>query len=149
VAVPVGGAASRRRHHAPGVRVRSASLPETERGSVSVVAAAVPLMVAVLVLAAADLWRVMGAAAHAQTAADAAALAAAQEQVAPAGSDPARAAASYARANGATLVSCSCPPDGSRVSVTVAVTTGPLAIMGGSRTVTRRAGATSTPGGGP
>ena len=67
------------------------------------------------------------AAIRAQTAADAAALAAAPETFF--GGDPATLAREYAHANGATLIVCECPVDSTwqtrRVTVTVRV---PLAI---------------------
>ena len=67
------------------------------------------------------------AAIRAQTAADAAALAAAPETFF--GGDPATLAREYARANGAALIACECPVDSTwqtrRVMVTVRV---PLAV---------------------
>jgi secretion/DNA translocation related TadE-like protein len=66
-----------------------------------------------------DVARASGARARAQTAADAAALAAAQEQILPSGSGPADAAAQYAERNGARLVACRCPGGGTEAVVVV------------------------------
>ena len=60
-----------------------------EEGSVSVVVAAVILVSLVLCLGVADVARVLIARSHARIAADAAALAVAQELVLPTGADPA------------------------------------------------------------
>ena len=60
--------------------------PPTERGSVTIVASGVMVVMAVLALACADVARTLTAASVAQTAADAAALAAAQELALPGGS---------------------------------------------------------------
>ena len=59
-----------------------------ERGSVSIVVAAVVLLALVLSVGVADLARVLVARSHARTAADAAAFAVAQELVLPSGADP-------------------------------------------------------------
>ena len=82
--------------------------PGSERGSVTVLTAATILLAGVLCLVAVDLFRVVDVKARAQTAADAAALAAAQELAIPSPQSPAEAAAEYARLNGATLRSCDC-----------------------------------------
>ena len=73
----------------------------------------------ILVAFTADLSLASGARARAQLAADAAALAAAQELALPGGRDPADAAAEYAERNGATVVACTCPGDGREAQVTV------------------------------
>ena len=65
------------------------SLTSSERGSVSMLAAAVMLMVVVMALATSDVARALSAVSRAQAAADAAALAAAQEMVEPTGESPA------------------------------------------------------------
>jgi secretion/DNA translocation related TadE-like protein len=57
----------------------------------------------------------------AQTAADAAALAAAQEIALPSGSTPEQMAADYAGRNGATIVSCTCEASTSEAVVQVRV----------------------------
>jgi secretion/DNA translocation related TadE-like protein len=79
-----------------------------ERGSVTVVAAAVMALVAVFTMGAADVGKALVARERAQAAADAAALAAAQELVMPSGRAPAELAAEYAARNGATLSRCLC-----------------------------------------
>ncbi|MFL5735936.1 MAG: pilus assembly protein TadG-related protein [Actinomycetota bacterium] len=76
-----------------------------ERGSVSIVAAVAIAVLASLTMGCADLARALVAVGRADTAADAAALAAAQELALPTGALPASVAADYAERNGATLVS--------------------------------------------
>ena len=100
----------------PQIKKRSRS----ERGSVTVVTAALLLLLAVLALVMADLVRALTSKSRAQIAADAAALAAAQELVVNAGGNAARVAAAYARENGALLESCDCAT-GSQAVVTVRV----------------------------
>ena len=73
-----------------------------EDGSVSIVVAAVILLSLVLSMGFADVARVLIARSHARTAADAAALAVAQELVLPTGEDPAQVAARFATAQGWT-----------------------------------------------
>ena len=92
----------RERHRPSGVRVRS------ERGSVSIVVAAIVVLALVFSLGVTDVARVLVARSHARTAADAAALAAAQELALPSGADPADIAAGYAERNGAVLNDCVC-----------------------------------------
>ena len=110
-------------------------------GSVSIVAAALMSVALVLAMGAADLARVLTSAARAQTAADVAALAAAQELAAPSdlGLSPTEIAASYATRNDATLTGCACDPGGSETVVTVRVTVGPLLFAPDDRVVTARA----------
>ena len=91
--------------------MRPVARRSSEAGSVTVLAASVLFLAGVLVLVAVDLLRVVQARARAQTAADAAALAAAQEIAVPAGRTPAEVAAEYAERNGGTLVSCDCAPN--------------------------------------
>ncbi len=110
-----------------------------DQGSVSVVAAGVMLVMLVMVLAASDVASVLRARSAAQTAADAAALAAAQEMAFPSDGDPADAAAAYARKNAADLVSCQCDADSMEAVVTVRAGVGSLLLLGGTRTVTSRA----------
>ena len=62
----------------------------SERGSVSMVVAAIVLLALVLSVGVTDVARVLVARSHARTAADAAALAAAQELALPSGADPGR-----------------------------------------------------------
>lgn len=102
-----------------------------ERGSVTVVAAAVMALVAVLTMGAADVGKALVARERAQAAADAAALAAAQELVTPIGRSPAELAAEYAARNGATLASCVCPSGSSEAVVEARVSVGGLLLVPG------------------
>jgi secretion/DNA translocation related TadE-like protein len=106
-----------------------------QRGSVTIVVAGVLSAVLVLSLGAADLARVLVTSARAQTAADAAALAAAQELAVPSEVEPSDAAAEYASRNGGLLVSCSCPDGGSEATVEVRVAVGPLLLFADDRAV--------------
>ena len=91
-----------------------------ERGSVSIVVVALMAVALALSMGAADLARVLTGAARAQTAADAAALAAAQElAVGSSGSAPGDLAAEYAGRNDAVLTSCTCDAGGTEAVVTV------------------------------
>ncbi|MEX0990313.1 MAG: Rv3654c family TadE-like protein [Actinomycetota bacterium] len=110
-----------------------------ERGSVTVVVAAILTGVLVLGLGAADLARVLATAGRARTAADASALAAAQELVFPSGPAPGEIAATYANHNGAGLDACSCEPGSAEVTVRVWVPVGPLLLFGDDRVVHRTA----------
>jgi secretion/DNA translocation related TadE-like protein len=103
-----------------------------ERGSVSVMLCAGILVVLVLVMGTADLGRALVARSRARTAADAAALAAAQELALSTGEDPSALAADYAGRNGATLVSCACAAGTFDVTVEVAVPVGDLMLVPGS-----------------
>ncbi len=118
-----------------------------ERGSASIVVAAILVLVMVLALGAADLARVLTAAARAQAAADAAALAAAQELAIPSGLEPADAAAEFAALNGAALVSCACPTGSLEATVEVRVDVGPLRLLAGERWVVADARAIVETGG--
>jgi len=110
-----------------------------ERGSVSILAAGVLVLAALLTLASVDVMRAVGTVARAQAAADAAALAAAQEIAAPTGGwSPADAAAFYAGRNGAVLVSCTCA-FGSAEAVVQVRSTLALLFVGPDRTVTAEA----------
>jgi secretion/DNA translocation related TadE-like protein len=95
--------------------------PRTERGSVSVVVAAVVGMALVVTMGAADVGRALLARSRAEAAADLAALAAAQELAFPSGADPSSIAADYADRNGARLVSCSCAAGTTEAIVHVAL----------------------------
>lgn len=117
-----------------------------ERGSVTVVAAAMMAIIATLVLGSADVWRVLEAKSRAQTAADAAALAAAQSLALPDGGAPVEAAMSFAAANGGELRSCSCDPGRADAVVEVSVDVGDLVFIPGSHSVTARAMAVSGAG---
>ena len=109
-----------------------------EGGTVSVVTAAMLVLTLVLSLAAVDLLRVLQARAVAQTAADAAALAAAQDMALRSGEDPAAAAAAYATRNGATLTSCACTPSGNEAVTEVEVVAS-FILLGPDRPVVARA----------
>jgi secretion/DNA translocation related TadE-like protein len=104
-----------------------------------VVAAAVLALLAVFVLATADATRALLAVGRAQTAADAAALAAAQELVSPSGADPQAAASRYAEANGGRLVTCECEAGTTEATVDVAVPAGHFLLLPGPDAVTRSA----------
>jgi secretion/DNA translocation related TadE-like protein len=117
---------------------------DRERGSVTIVMAAVLMVGCVLVLVSVDLLRVLQAKAEAQTAADAAALAAAQEIAMPTGRTPQQAAGDYAGRNGGTLVACACAPGTTQATVAVRIVTS-LVFLGGRRTVLQRARAVIGP----
>lgn len=110
-----------------------------QRGSVSVLLAAGILVVLVLVLGITDVGRVLVARSKARTAADAAALAAADELALPTGADPAALAAEYATRNGADLTACTCTAGTFEAVVMVEVTTGDLLLFPGVRVVVARA----------
>ena len=119
-----------------------------QRGSVSVILAAGILVVLVLVLGVTDVGRVLIARSKARTAADAAALAAADELALPTGADPAALAAEYATRNGADLTACACAAGTFEAVVMVEVTTGDLLLFPGVRVVVARARAVvDLPGG--
>ena len=109
-----------------------------ERGSVSIVVAAGVAVVLVLTMGVADLGRVLTARGRARVAADAAALAAAQELAVPTGLDPAALAAEYAEANGAEIVSCGCAVGTSKARVVVRVPLGDLLLVPGAPTIDSR-----------
>jgi inhibitor of cysteine peptidase len=105
-----------------------------ERGSVSLVAVGLIVLTAILALLFVDLLHVVAAKGSAQTAADAAALAAAQELVIPSDRSPADVAAEYVAINGGQLVSCRCDP-GTTEAVVVVARTVTLPFLGGNRTL--------------
>lgn len=109
-----------------------------DRGSVSIVVAAILLVAMVFGLGLADLARVTVAAARAQTAADAAALGAVQELVVP-GVPPDEVAADYASRNGGRLLSCTCDVSSLEAVVEVEVPVGPLLLFPDDRGTTARA----------
>jgi secretion/DNA translocation related TadE-like protein len=90
-----------------------------ERGSISLVMVAALGFSMILAALITDVAGASAAKARAQTAADAAALAAAQEQVLLSDRRPADVAAEYAARNGAKLVSCRCPDRGADAVVVV------------------------------
>ncbi len=110
-----------------------------QRGSASVVVAGVLASLLVLAMGAADVVRVLAARSAAQTAADAAALAAVQEQALPGGLEPAGLAAEYAARNGATLVACECEPGAFESTVSVRVPVGPLLLFPDDRAASAQA----------
>ena len=110
-----------------------------ERGSVTVIVAALVLVALVLSLGVADLGRVLVARSHARTAADAAALAVAQELVLPTGRTPTDVADEYAARNGAIVRSCACAAGTFEASVTVSIDVDGLLLVPGSRSVSAAA----------
>jgi secretion/DNA translocation related TadE-like protein len=94
------------------------------------------LAVLVLAMGTADLGRALVARSRARTAADGAALAAAQELALSTGREPSVFAADYAGRNGATLVSCACATGTYDVTVEVSVPVGDLMLVPGSPVVT-------------
>ena len=110
-----------------------------ERGSASIAAAGAAAIALALSLLVADMGRVLVVTSRAQTAADAAALAAAHEMALPTGADPAALAAEYASRNGATLSSCNCPPGAFEASVAVEVPVGDLLLVPGERSAVAEA----------
>ncbi|MGH2692004.1 MAG: Rv3654c family TadE-like protein [Actinomycetota bacterium] len=109
-----------------------------ERGSASLVMAAALGLAAILSALSADVSRVATARVRAQTAADAAALAAAQELVAPSSTSPAQAAEQYAGRHGAAITECNCDPGSDEALVTVELEVS-LPFLGGERTVSAEA----------
>ncbi len=107
----------------------------SQRGSVTLVAAATMGLIVVLTLGAADLGSALVAREQARSAADAAALAAAQELVLPTGRPPIDVARDFAEDNGAVLVACACEPGTAEAVVTVSVTTRPFLLVTGVRDV--------------
>ncbi len=120
-----------------------------ERGSVSIIVVAIVAVIVVLGLCAADLARVLTVSAGAQSAADAAALAAAQELAVPSGVDPSELASEYAARNGAALVSCTCERGSLEATVDVRAPVGPLQVFGDDRIVGASARAVVDPPGEP
>ncbi len=99
-----------------------------ERGSATVLAVAVLVVLAVIAMGLADLGRVLLATDRAQTAADAAALAAAQSLAFPTDLEPEPAARALAERNGAALVSCVCEPGTFEARVEVRAPVGGLLL---------------------
>ena len=109
-----------------------------ESGSVSVVAAAVMVVALAMAMGIADVVKVLIGVDRAQTAADAAALSAAQEMASGSG-DPTEAARTFAGRNGAVLEACDCPEGGTEAVAGVRVRVTGLLLLGGDRIVTARA----------
>ena len=117
---------------------RASPIPRrgSERGSVSLLSAAVLAALVVLAMGVSDVARVLHAASRAQTAADAAALAAAQAlAIDEEGPEPADLAGEYAARNGAVLETCACDLGTFEATVTVRMPIGDLFLVGGDRTV--------------
>ena len=113
-----------------------------ERGSITVIAAAILAIALVLALGGADLARTLVAQARAQTAADSAALAVAQEMAMPSGREPDQVARDYAQRNGGQVTTCDCVSGGDGATVEVRVPVGPLLLFADDRVVIARARAT-------
>ena len=116
------------------------------RGSVTVLSAASLMVACVLCLVSVDLLQVLRAKAHAQMAADAAALAAARELAIPSSRTPYDAALQYAELNGAVLESCVCAPGSGEAVVAVEMTV-QLAFLSPTRPIVARARAVVEGGG--
>lgn len=113
--------------------------PESQRGSVSIIVAAVGTIALVAALGMADLGKALVARARARAAADAAALAAAQELALPSGRQPGEVASDYAARNGATLSSCVCASGSIDAVVEVVAPIGELFLASDSLDVHSRA----------
>jgi secretion/DNA translocation related TadE-like protein len=111
---------------------------DDERGAVTVLVAAILSLVTVLALITVDVVRALQSKARAQTAADAAALAAAQDIALGSTTSPAEAASEYARRNGGVLTRCRCARGSLEAVVTVKVPV-ELLFVGPSRFVSRTA----------
>ena len=107
----------------------------SDRGSISVLTAAVIAIALVCSVGVADVAKVLVARAHAQAAADSAALAAAQELALASGRRPSVFAGEFAKRNGAVLLGCTCDPGSTQVVVHVALPIGHLLLVPGDRTV--------------
>jgi secretion/DNA translocation related TadE-like protein len=132
--------AERAEHGSVGARASPTPRPSSDRGSITVLSAAVLAALVVLAMGASDVARVLHAASRAQTAADAAALAAAQAlAIDEVGPEPAAFAAEYAARNGAVLETCSCDGGTFEATVGVRLPVGDLFLVAGDRTVQARA----------
>jgi secretion/DNA translocation related TadE-like protein len=109
-----------------------------ERGSVTLIVAASLAFAGVIGAFGADITRAIAARGRAQAAADAAALAAAQELVISSGRSPEEVAVEYAERGGARLESCRCDPGADEIVVSVAVDVH-LPLLGQIRGVRARA----------
>ena len=125
---------------ARGLRSVAKRRAQSERGSISLLVAGVVASLVVLSMGGADVARVLQAASTAQTAADAAALAAAQAlAIDEEGPTPGDLASEYAVRNGAALEACECEPGTFVATVSVLVPVDDLFLVGGDRTVRARA----------
>ena len=118
----------------------------SERGSASFLVAAAIGVMAILAALTADLARVASARTRAQTAADAAALAAAQELIAPSATSPRDVAEEYADRHGAEVRDCQCEPASDEAVVVVQIPVS-LPFLGGQRLVHATARAVVEPPG--
>lgn len=107
----------------------------SDRGSVSVVTAAVIGVALICCVGVADVAKVLVVRAHAQAAADSAALAAAQELTLASSKPPEVQAREFARRNGATLLSCTCDRGTTQAIVEVLMPIGHLLLVPGDRAV--------------
>ena len=114
---------------------RRANRRHRERGSVTVVTAAIAGVMVTLTLFTADLGAVLVARERARAAADAAALAAAQELALPSSGTPAQQASDYAQRNGGTLMTCDCAAGSLEATVQVRVAIAHLFLVPGGRTM--------------
>ena len=114
-----------------------------ERGSVTLVTAAILAVSVAMVLGSVDVWRVLQARSRAQVAADAAALAAAQDLALGGVQSPILSAATFAGHNGATLLTCECSPGAMEATVGVELPVGGLALFPDDLTVEAFARATA------
>ncbi len=110
-----------------------------QRGSITVVTAAVIGLALVASMGIAEVAKVLVARAHAQGAADSAALAAAQELALASGRSPSELAREYAASNGASLKICRCDPGTLQAIVTVEMSVSGLLLMPGRRYVSAKA----------
>jgi secretion/DNA translocation related TadE-like protein len=106
----------------------------TEEGSVTVLAAAVIAVLLVCTMGVADVARVLVERTRAQTAADAASLAAAQDLALDDG-DPSADAAAFAAHNGAVLVACACASGSFEAIVTVSRSFDGLLLLPGTHRI--------------
>lgn len=108
--------------------------PSCQRASASLVLLVALGLACILALFGADLARVAAGRARVQAVADAAALAAAQELVAPSGRTPAELAEEYASRGGAEMTACRCSRQADEVVVNVSLDVS-LPFLGQVRTV--------------
>jgi secretion/DNA translocation related TadE-like protein len=121
------------------MRRRSVARTDRERGSVTVVMAAMLPVVLLLAMGTADIGTTLVARSRARAAADAAALAAAQELALPTGGDPVEIARDYAARGGGELTACTCATGSYEAVVDVDVPVGDLLLLPGSRVAKSRA----------
>ena len=118
----------------------------SERGSASLLIAAAIGVMAILAALTADLARVASARTRAQTAADSAALAAAQELLTPSLASPREVAEEYAARHGGRLTECECERASDETVVVVEMVVS-LPFLGGERHVQATARAVVEPAG--